>query len=121
MSDQVISIIGKLIAAVFVGVVTYLAPKAKGWLEIHASKSSQEQTKLLITSFAEAAEQLLHDKDEDGSLRMDYVKKQLSDIGIMITDEIVAMIEGAVWEINNQNRKNFTLVAENEVATNGNS
>lgn len=106
MSEQIISIIGKLIAAIFVGVITYLTPKIKVWLETHASKTDQEKLKLLITSFAEAAEQLLHDNDEDGSLRMNYVKKQLSNMGIVITEDVVSMIEGAVWEINNQNRKN---------------
>lgn len=119
MSDQMISVIGKLIAAVFVGVVTYLAPRLKNWLEVHTSKSSQEQIKLLVTSFAEAAEQLLHDDDPDGSKRMDYVKNQLTALGIGLTSDVIAMIEGAVWGINNQNRKNFTLVAEDEVTTNG--
>lgn len=108
MSDQMISIIGKLIAAVFVGVVTYLAPKVKEWFEVHTSKSSQEQIKLLVTSFAEAAEQLLHDDDFDGSKRMEYVKNQLTAVGIGITADVVAMIESAVWEINNQNRKNVS-------------
>lgn len=108
MDDQMISIIGKLIAAVFVGVVTYLAPKVKAWLESHMSKTDQEKLKLLITSFAEAAEQLLHDNDPDGRKRMEYVQNQLNAMGICITAEIISMIEGAVWEINNQNRKNIT-------------
>lgn len=107
MSDQMISIVGKLIAAVFVGVITYLAPKIKVWLETHTSKTDQEKIKLLITSFAEAAEQLLHDNDPDGSKRMQYVKNQLTAAGIGITADVVSMIEGAVWEINNQNRKNI--------------
>lgn len=114
-----ISIIGKLIAAVFVGVVTYLAPKIEAWLEAHTSKSDQEKIKLLITSFAEAAEQLLHDDDPDGSKRMDYVKNQLTAVGVGITSEVISMIEGAVWEINNQNRKNFTVATESEATTNG--
>lgn len=110
MNDQLISIIGKLIAAIFVGVVTYLAPKAKAWFEVHTSESSQEQIKLLITSFAEAAEQLLHDEDPDGSKRMSYVKNQLTAVGVGLTSEVISMIEGAVWEINNQNRKNLSFV-----------
>lgn len=118
MPDQIISIIGKLIAAVLVGVITYLTPKIKTWLEAHASKSDQEKIKLLITSFAEAAEQLLHDDDPDGSKRMDYVKNQLTAMGIGLTSEMISMIEGAVWEINNQNRKNITA---SEVMQNGNS
>lgn len=117
MSDQTISIIGKLIAAVFVGVVTYLAPKIKKWLETHASKTDQEHIKILVTSFAEAAEQLLHDDDPDGTKRMNYVKNQLTALGIGITADVVSMIEGAVWEINNQNKKNPVSA---EVISNGN-
>lgn len=117
MSNQMISIIGKLIAAVFVAVVTYLAPKIKAWLQSHTSKTDQERIKILITSFAEAAEQLLHDDDPDGTLRMDYVKNQLTALGIGITSDVVSMIEGAVWEINNQNRKNLIGL---EVVNDGN-
>lgn len=122
MSDQMISIIGKLIAAVLVGLIAYLTPKVKEWLEVHASKSSQETIKILITSFAEAAEQLLHDNDPDGSKRMQYVKNHLTAAGIEITSDIVSMIEGAVWEINNQNKKNFIITElDSEVATSGDS
>lgn len=108
MSDTTISIIGKLIAAVFVGIVAYLTPKIKEWFEVHMTKTSQETIKILIDSFVQAAEQLLHDKDEDGSLRMDYVKNQLTALGIGLTSDIISMIEGAVWEVNNQNRKNVS-------------
>lgn len=123
MSDQMISIIGKLIAAAFVGVVTYLAPKVKMWLETHASKTEQEKVRILIQSFAEAAEQLLYESDDTGFKRMAYVKNQLTAVGIGITDEIVAMIESAVWEINNQNRKTFVgsslELTKEEVTVNG--
>lgn len=111
MSSQIIQIVGELIAAIIVGIAVYLTPKVKAWIEIHASKASQEQILLLVTSFAKAAEQLMHDNDPDGSKRMEYVKTRLNLLGIKITNEIVDLIEGAVWEINNKNK----------VAKNGNS
>lgn len=111
MNDQQIALLGKLIAAVFVAVVTYLTPKIKTWLEAHTTKTSQQTIKIFIDAFAQAAEQLLHDNDPDGSKRMDYVKNQLTEIGIGITSEIISMIESAVWGINNQNK----------VGNNGNS
>lgn len=119
MNDQQIDLLGKLIAAVFVAIVTYLTPKIKNWLETHTSKASQETIRILITAFTQAAEQLLHDKDPDGTKRMDYVKNQLTAVGIGITSEVVSMIESAVWEINNQNKKNLTGGVE--VVFDGNS
>lgn len=118
MNDQQIALLGKLIAAVFVAVVTYLTPKIKSWLDVHTTKTSQQTIKIFIESFAQAAEQLLHDNDPDGSKRMDYVKNQLTEIGIGITSEVVSMIESAVWEINNQNKKN--LSGNVEVISHGN-
>lgn len=117
MDNNMIEIIGKLLAAVVVGIMAYLTPKIKHWFEVNTTESSQKTIKLLIASFVQAAEQLLHDKDPDGSLRMEYVKNQLTALGIALTSEIVSMIEGAVWEVNNQNRKNIQKKVEN----NGNS
>lgn len=112
MNDETIAVIGKLIAAVFVGIVAYLTPVVREWFKSHTSKTDQEKIKILIDSFVHAAEQLLHDKDPDGKLRMDYVKNQLTALGIGITADIVSMIEGAVWEVNNQNRKNVEAVKD---------
>lgn len=118
MNDQQIAFLGKLIAAVFVAVVTYLTPKIKTWLEAHTTKTSQQTIKIFVDAFAQAAEQLMHDDDPSGKKRMDYVKNQLTAIGISITSEVVSMIESAVWGINNQNRKN--LAGNIEVVSNGN-
>lgn len=107
MNDELIQAFGKLIAAIFVGIVAYLTPKVKQWLEVHASKTSQETIKILVQAFVQAAEQILHDDDPTGQKRMDYVKNQLTAIGIGLTSEVVGMIEGAVWEVNNQNKKHF--------------
>lgn len=118
MDNNMIEIIGKLLAAVIVGIMAYLTPKIKHWFEVNTTESSQKTIKLLVVSFVQAAEQLLHDKDPDGSLRMEYVKNQLTSLGIALTSEIVSMIEGAVWEVNNQNKKN---IQQKETEDNGNS
>lgn len=106
MQNEIIDIVGRLIAAVFVGIIAYLTPKIKAWIDVHVTESSQQTIKTRIKSFAKAAEQLLHDDDPTGEKRMKYVKNQLDNIGIKVTEEIISMIEGQVWEINNQNRKN---------------
>lgn len=116
MDNQIIEIIGKLIAAIFVGIIAYLTPKIKNWLQVHAIKTGEETLNILIPSFVQAAEQLLHNDDPTGQKRMDYVKKQLTELGVVLTSEIISMIEGAVWEVNNQNKKH---VRQEKVVTNG--
>lgn len=113
MSNQTIAVIGELLGAFFVGLVLAITPKLRAWLTTHASKAEQERIKILIDSFVQAAEQLLYDKDDDGTMRMDYVKNQLTALGIGLTADVVSMIEGAVWEVNNQNRQAKGMVQRN--------
>lgn len=107
LDEKIITLIGEIIGAIFAGAVLYLIPKVKEWLEIRASKDTQETLKILIESFVRAAEQLLKDRDKDGSMRMNYVQDKLREIGIEITSDVISMIEASVWEVNNQNRKNI--------------
>lgn len=104
MSDQMIDILGKLIAAVFVSLMAYFTPKIKRWLETHTNKTNQQQIEALVKSFVQAAEQLLHNDDPDGTKRMQYVKNELNALGVEINKEIIGMIEGQVWEVNNKNK-----------------
>lgn len=101
---EIYEIIGKILAAFFIACVVYLSPKIKKWLETNADKSTIEALLKLVNSFAQAAEQLLHDEDPTGEKRQAYVQKCLEELGYVITDEVISMIEGAVWSINNQNK-----------------
>ena len=56
-------------------------------------------------AFAKAAEQLFHDTDPSGTKRHNFVRKQLSAVGVEITEGVLNMIEGAVWEINTETKK----------------
>lgn len=102
---EIYEILGKILAAFFVACVVYLSPKFKEWLKINTDKDTLESILKLVNSFAQAAEQLLHDEDPTGEKRQEYVQKRLEESGVVITDEIISMIEGAVWSINNQNKK----------------
>lgn len=107
INEKIVSIIGELLGAFFAGALLYLIPKFKVWIEAKTSKDTQDTLKTLIESFVRAAEQLLKNKDDDGTMRMNYVQDKLREIGIEITSDVISMIEAAVWEVNNQNRKNI--------------
>ena len=114
---NIYEIIGKLLAAVFVALVAYLTPKAKAWLEANASRDTQERLQQLVRSFARAAEQLYHDTDPSGEARNRFVREQLTALGVEVTEAVLNMIEGAVWEINTENRK--ALVQTKEITSGG--
>ena len=103
--NEIYEIIGKLLAAVFVALAAYLAPRAKAWLEANTSKATQEKLEALVTAFARAAEQMFHDIDPTGEKRNQYVQQQLRAMGVEITNAVINMIESAVWEINTETKK----------------
>ncbi len=98
-------IIGKLLAALAVGLIAYLTPKAKAWLEANTNAAASENVQRLVTAFAQAAEQLYHDTDPKGTVRKQFVEEQLQLLGVEVTETVINMIEGAVWKINNENKK----------------
>ena len=59
----------------------------------------------LVQAFARAAEQLFRDADPSGEARNRFVREQLELLGVEITEAVLNMIEGAVWEINTETKK----------------
>lgn len=94
--EYAVEILGALLAAV----VLYLVPKVSQWIK--ADGSATETTVLLdlVTKFVEAAEQQLKAEDPTGEKRREYVTERLKSLGYEVTDTVIAMIEGAVWEVN---------------------
>lgn len=103
--DQIIEIVGKLLAAVFVALVAYLTPKIKAWLEEKIGKTKTDQVLVLIKNFVTAADQLYKADDPTGEIRNQYVKDQLTALGYAITSEINSFIESAVKECNKEYNK----------------
>lgn len=71
--------------------------------EYFTSRTSRTQQKLIahfIDAFVKSADQLYHDADENGSIRMEYVRDHLEAIGININNEIESLVEAAVWNVN---------------------
>jgi len=103
--DTIFEIIGKLLAAFVVGLLAYLTPKVKAWLDARTDKDTQDQIHQLVESFTRAAEQLYHDTDPNGEKRKCFVMDQLQQMGVEITEAVLNMIEGSVWEINTETKK----------------
>lgn len=97
--------IGNLLAAFVVGMLAYLVPKVKSWLEAKTNKDTADWLMQLVTSFCRAAEQLYKAQDPDGTMRNQYVRTNLQALGIEITESVINMIESAVWEINTETKK----------------
>lgn len=103
--NDLYEITGRLLAAFAVALLAYLMPKAKAWFTAHTNAATQENIRKLVQSFARAAEQLYHDQDPTGEKRQQFVQEQLRAMGVVVTEAIINMIEGAVWEINAENWK----------------
>ena len=113
--ENLYEITGNLLAAFVVGLLAYLVPKARAWLQANTDAATQENVRKLVQSFARAAEQLYYDQDPDGQKRQQFVQEQLRAMGVVVTEAVINMIEGAVWEINTENRK--ALVQTKEIVS----
>ena len=102
---MVYEVIGKLLAAAFFALLAYLTPKVKEWLEARTGKDHYDQLMQMVQAFARAAEQLYHNTDPSGEARNRFVREQLAAMDVEITEKVVNMIEGAVWEINTETKK----------------
>ena len=102
---NIYEIIGNLLAAFVVGLLACLVPKAREWFETRITKDTQERIHQLVVSFTRAAEQLYHDTDPDGAKRRRFVMEQLQLLGVEVTEAVLNMIEGSVWEINTETKK----------------
>ena len=103
--EHIYEIIGKLLAATFVALLAYLTPRAKAWLEANVTRTTQERVQQLVQAFARAAEQLYRETDPSGEARNRFVREQLTALGEEVTEAVLNMIEGAVWEINTETKK----------------
>ena len=92
-------IIGRLIGLAFFLALAFLEPRLNAWL---AARTENEKAARLLSTIAEyvrAADQMYKAEDPTGELRNNYVKEQLTSIGIEITEEVDAHIESAVLQL----------------------
>lgn len=101
MTTEILDVVIRLFAALFVGIVAYLAPKISSFLKINGESIASEEVMKIVLCFVQAADQLMKDDDPTGEKRKKYVIDQLEALGYEITDAVIAMIEGSVWQVNN--------------------
>lgn len=97
---EILELVVKLLAAAAAGLFAWVAPKLRSWLIARAGQESAQEILSLATTFAQAAEQLLKEEDPTGEKRKRYVLEHLEQLGIEVTEAVVAMVESAVWSIN---------------------
>lgn len=93
-------VIGYLIAGLVLIVFSVLAKKAEKGIVAWAEKTENADLKEIVQVFCEAAEQMFKIGDDTGKQRKTYVKNMLTICGIDVTEEVNAMIEAAVYQIN---------------------
>jgi len=82
---------------VIVVAVAYTVPKLTAWLRTKVSQAEMEQIIKVTKKLVECAEQTM--KAETGEEKKQYVMECLVALGYEITDEIIAFIESAVFEL----------------------
>lgn len=115
-------LVGRILAYLAMLIVMYavktVTPVFKSWLTAHANRDTADNVLALVDSFVRAADQLYHDDDPTGEKRQEYVKKQLMDTGVELSNAVLSMIEGAVFNVNIE-RKSVIVAEEIPTATTG--
>lgn len=83
--------------------VVFILPTIKAWLSEKIGADNADFLYQQICIFAQAAEQLLKMDDPDGTKRKAYVVNKVKALDVEINQNILDMIEAAVWNINTNN------------------
>lgn len=102
MLNEIVTLLVKFVAFLLAGFILALIPRVKEWLDGKISQIDNETLALIVKSFVEAAEQMYKAEDPTGTKRKAYVEKNLTELGVKITEEINALIEQAVYQVNNK-------------------
>lgn len=98
--EEIIDIIIKVLAALLALGAGWLGKYLVSWLKTKLSVTQAEKLDLFIAELVAAAEQLYKEDDPSGFIRLDYVKKMLTEAGYEVTDAVRALIEAKVFEVN---------------------
>lgn len=116
MTTEILDVVVRLLAALFVGIMAYLAPKIASFIKINGESVESSDIMKIVLCFVQAADQLLKDDDPTGEKRKQYVIDNLESLGYEITDSVIAMIEGSVWQVNNNTIEAILIEGETEIA-----
>ena len=100
MNEQILDIIIRLAALLFIYFGCIVCDKLKHLIAQKLTAEEMAALNSFIGHLTKAAEQLFKAEDDDGSMRLEYVQGMLIEAGYDLTDEVRAMIEAHVFEIN---------------------
>lgn len=95
--DNIINLAIEVIAVILAG---FVLPKLRAYLKAKLDAEQWEALKRLVAVLVEAAEQTLKEDDPTGKLRKQYVVSQLHELSYDVTEEVNALIEAAVYGLN---------------------
>lgn len=97
MDNEILNYALYIVMSLAVVVVTrYLVP----YLKARLSAANQEELIQLIENLVQAAEQLFT-AEKSGEQKKEYVVNALAEKGVQVTESINAMIEAAVYNLDN--------------------
>ena len=97
MDNEIINNVIYIVMSLAIVIVTrYLVP----YLKARLSAANQEGLIQLIENLVQAAEQLFT-AEKSGEQKKEYVVNALSEKGVLITESVNAMIESAVYNLDN--------------------
>lgn len=102
---DILETIVRLLAAAAAILAAWALPRLRAWLIARTDRETAEQVLTLTEVFAQAAEQLLKAEDPTGEKRMQYVSERLEELGVEVTEAVIAMVESAVWSLNTASKK----------------
>ncbi len=102
---DILETIVRLLAAAAAILAAWALPRLRAWLIARTDRETAEQVLTLTEVFAQAAEQLLKAEDPTGEKRMQYVSERLEELGVEVTEAVIAMVESAVWSLNAASKK----------------
>ena len=101
--EAIIDILIKIAATLLTFMAAWLGKYLVDWLKSNLDEKAAAQLDLFVAEVVAAAEQMYKKDDPNGSIRLGYVQKMLIEAGYDLTDEIQAVIESKVYEINTFN------------------
>ena len=103
--EAILDNIVKIAALMVLLVGSYLAKRLDSYLKARLDQEEAEKLDKLVGELVSAAEQLYKAFDDDGSVRLNYVKGMLIAEGYELTESIMAQIESKVYALNMEANK----------------
>lgn len=100
MTDTIINLIVEVVFALFALGGIYCLTQISKRLKAEIESGDADEFEKMLYKFVKAAEQMFKKDDPTGEKRKAYVVERLCELGIKITEEINALIEAAVFDLN---------------------